>query len=55
MYKLKNNSDLRVPRVRSVSDSFENIYYLELKIWETVPPELKKKKQFESIKIAMKE
>ena len=41
VYDLRNPSEFVRPRIRSVFNGEESISYLEPKIWDIVPPELK--------------
>ena len=54
-YNLRINSDLAMPNVRSVFHGTESILYLRLKIWDTVPSELKESTSVVAFRKGIKE
>ena len=54
-YFLRNQIDFAIPTVKSVNFVLESIKFLEPKIWESLPNNLKNKESVESFKIAINE
>ena len=53
-YNLQNQTDFVSPQVKSVSQGLESIRFLVLKIWESLPDDLKNKESATSFKTAIK-
>ena len=53
-YNLRNQTDFVIPLVKSVIYGLERIQVLGLKIWESLPNDLKNKESIGSFKTAIK-
>ena len=54
-YFLRNQRDFVIRTVKSVNYGLESIRFLQPKIWESLPNNLKNKESIESFKMAIKE
>ena len=53
-YNLQNRTDFVIPQVKSVNHGLESIWFLRLKIWKSLPNDLKNKESVDSLKSAIK-
>ena len=53
-YNLQNQTDFVIPQVKSVNHGLESVRFLEPKIWENLPNDLKNKESVDSFKTAIK-
>ena len=51
---LRNQRDFVIPNIKSVNYGLESIRFLGIKIWESLPNNLKNKESIESFKMAIK-
>ena len=51
---LKNQIDFVIPNVKSVNYGLESIRFLGIKIWESLPNNLKNKESIESFKMPLR-